>query len=163
MSSFAAASPLIAALVFMGGMIQVMYTDLTQQRIYDSAIVLLLAMYVPLAVMSGFDFTAIVMSLGTALIVFMAGFGCFSAGWLGSGSVKLAAICALWLGPETIIPFVLWTVILGSMVTLSVMALRRKRAREAGVKSRSREPLPFGPGIALAAVILFPQSTWGVM
>ena len=158
-----AASALVAALVFMGGMLLILYTDLTQQRIYNWILMLLVALYPPLAISSGFDFTAIVMAIGTAMLVFMAGIGCFSAGWLGVDSVKLAAICALWLGPETIISFTLWTLILGSMVTMSVMALRRKRALDEGRPYLAGQPLPFGPGMALAAVILFPQSTWGVI
>ena len=95
--------------------------------------------------------------------MFLAGFGCFYAGWLGGGDVKLAAVSALWLGPGTVIHFILWTAILGSIVTLSILALRRKRALERGRTTQHDRFLPYGPGMALAAIILFPQSSWGML
>ena len=157
------ASVVTAAVVFMGAMLHVMYTDLTRQRIYNASMLFLLASYFPLALASGFSLEAIAMAIGTGLIVFMAGFGCFSAGWLGGGDVKLGAVSALWLGPEVVISYLLWTAILGSMVTLSILLLRRKRALEAGIPYDRAAALPYGPGMALAAIILFPQSTWGLI
>ncbi len=157
------ASIVTAAIVFMGVMMHVMYTDLTQQRIYNWAVLLLLTLYFPLAVSAGFELQSIAMALGVGMIVFVGGLGCFSGGWLGGGDVKLAAVSALWLGPETVISYILWTAILGSMVTLSIMVLRRRRAIEAGLPYDSRASLPYGPGMALAAIILFPQSNWGLM
>lgn len=163
MSETGSASMLAAAAIFMGAMIHVMYTDLTQQRIHNRVILLLLAVFVPLAAISGFSLQAISLSFGTAILVFIAGFGCFSAGWLGGGDVKLAAVSALWLGPGTVIHFILWTAVLGSMVTLSILALRRKRALESGQAYQRDRFLPYGPGMALAAIILFPQSSWGLL
>lgn len=160
MSDSVSASVLAAAAIFMGAMIHVMYTDLTQQRIHNRVILLLLAAFLPLAAISGFSLQTIALSAGSAVLVFLAGFGCFYAGWLGGGDVKLAAVSALWLGPGTVIHFVLWTAILGSMITLSILALRRKRALENGLEYRRDRFLPYGPGMALAAIILFPQSSW---
>lgn len=157
------ASIITAAIVFMGAMMHVMYTDLTQQRIYNWAILMLLSLYFPLALSAGFDLQAVAMASGTAMIVFMAGLGCFSAGWLGGGDVKLAAVSALWLGPETVISYILWTAILGSIVTLSIMVLRRRQAMASGQDYNRHASLPYGPGMALAAIILFPQSNWGMM
>ena len=157
------ASVVTAALVFMGAMMHVMYTDLTRQRIYNSVILVLLGLYFPLALTAGFSLDFVALSLGTGLVVFLGGFACFSAGWLGGGDVKLAAVSAVWLGPGTVIPFLLWTAILGSIVTVSIMVLRRKRAQEAGLPFDRAASLPYGPGMALAAIILFPQSSWGMM
>ena len=160
MSDPVSASVLAAAAIFMGAMIHVIYTDLTQQRIPNRIVLLLLAAFLPLAAVSGFSFQTIAFAIGSAILIFVAGFGCFYAGWLGGGDVKLAAVCALWLGPGTVIHFVLWTAILGSIVTLSILALRRKRALETGQEYRRDRFLPYGPGMALAAIILFPQSSW---
>lgn len=157
-------SAFTASILFMGAMIHVLYTDLTQERIHNWLILSLLTVYFPLAMTAGFSLPHIAMSVGTGMIVFMAGLGCFSAGWLGGGDVKLAAVTALWLGPETVISYLLWTAILGSMITFSILALRRKRALEAGLGFNARgTSLPYGPGMALAAIILFPQSTWGIL
>ena len=157
------ASVITASVVFMGAMIWVMYTDLTQQRIPNAVILFLVVTYLPLALSAGFELDAMTYAFGSALIVFMAGFGCFSAGWLGGGDVKLAAVSALWLGHDTVISYVLWTAILGSIVTLSIMALRRKRAIDADLPFDRHTSLPYGPGMALAAIILFPQSGWGAL
>lgn len=163
MSELGSASTITAAIVFMGAMIHAMYTDLTQERIHNWTILAMLALFVPLASTAGVGFNEITLAFGTALVVFMAGFGCFAAGWLGGGDVKLAAAAALWLGPGAVIPFVLWTAILGTMITLSILALRRKRMLDAGLDYQRPDFLPYGPGIALAAIVIFPQSTWGLM
>lgn len=150
----------IASLVFMGAMIHVMYTDLTQQRIHNWIIIGLVAVYLPLGLAAGFDLEDLAMGFGAGLIVFMAGFGCFAMGWLSASDVKLAAVSAMWLGPTVVIHYLLWTAILGTMITFAILALRRKRALEEGRLYHRGLPLPYGPGMALAAIILFPQSGW---
>ena len=153
------ASVITAAVVFMGAMLHVMYTDLTQERIHNWIILGMLGLFVPLASTAGFEFSQIAMAFGTALVVSLAGFGCFTAGWLGGGDVKLAATAALWLGPGSVIPFVLWTAILGTMITLSILALRRKRMMDAGMQYERPNFLPYDPKITLTTIIIFPQST----
>ena len=152
---------IVASLIFMGAMVHVLYTDLTQERIHNWVIIGLIALYLPLGFAAGFELQDLAMGFGAGLIVFMAGFGCFTMGWLDAGDVKLAAVSAMWLGPTVVFHYLLWTAILGTMITFAILALRRKRALEEGREFRRGLPLPYAPGMALAAIILFPQSGWG--
>lgn len=160
MSNAANLYALLAAALFMGAMVVVLYTDLTKQVIPGWITLALLVIFLPMAISSGLDLQTIALSVGAGLMIFMAGFGCYTIGILDGPEIKLAAVSALWLGPGAALLYVLWTAILGTMVTFAILALRRKRAIEAGEAYRKEAFLPYGPGMALAAIILFPQSSW---
>lgn len=162
MSDLASVAPMIAGAVFMGGMAHVIYTDLTTHRIRNWLIIALLVAYWPLAMIAEFSMGLIVASAGIGLLVFMTAFGCFAAGWVGGGDVKLAGVSVLWLGPDLAIIYLLWTAILGSLVALAILAARRLQVQRGEMAATLTTALPYGPGMALAAVILFPQSPWGL-
>ncbi|MBI4403277.1 MAG: prepilin peptidase [Deltaproteobacteria bacterium] len=68
---------------------------------------------------------------------------------LGGGDVKLLAMIGAWLGPQSILFTILISSALGSIVGVSLMIGRKKDLKSA---------IPFGPFLALAAVI---YQRWG--
>jgi prepilin peptidase CpaA len=61
--------------------------------------------------------------LGMGLVMLVAGALLFARGLAGGGDVKLAAACALWMGP--LLPgFLVFMTILGGVVVLVLLALR---------------------------------------
>jgi leader peptidase (prepilin peptidase) / N-methyltransferase len=63
---------------------------------------------------------------------------------LGGGDVKLLALIGAWLGVKSILTVVVLSSLLGSIVGIGIMILKRKDFKSA---------IPFGPFLALAAVI----------
>lgn len=61
--------------------------------------------------------------LGMGVAVFLVGALLFARGLLGGGDVKLAAACALWMGP-TLPTFLVFMMILGGAITVVLLALR---------------------------------------
>lgn len=61
----------------------------------------------------------------TGAAVFTVGAVCFYLGYWGGGDVKLYAAGALWMGPELILPFLVWVSLLAGLVALLLLGLRR--------------------------------------
>ena len=64
-------------------------------------------------------------SLGLAVVLFLALAALHAAGWLGGGDVKLAAGCAAGLAPHAVLPFITATGIAGGVLAALHLALRR--------------------------------------
>ncbi|MDA8249015.1 MAG: prepilin peptidase [Rhodospirillales bacterium] len=102
-------------------------------------------------------------SLGLAVVLFLALAALHAAGWLGGGDVKLAAGCAAGLAPHAVLPFITATGIAGGVLAALHLALRRlppgrRAAVPAGALRRvwraerwriaRHGPLPYGIAIA---------------
>lgn len=141
--------------LFLVIMLHAAVTDLMYRRIRNAAVAALAAAYLPLALLAGFPAMTLLASLAAAVGVFALGVGCFAAGWLGGGDVKLAAVAVLWLGAGLALPYLLLATLMGAGVILAILAARRlRRLRGPG------RPLPYGPGLACAAALLIDRSPW---
>jgi prepilin peptidase CpaA len=60
---------------------------------------------------------------GAAVLV--VGFGLFAAGWFGAGDAKLLSGIALWVGWPLFVPYLLFTVLAGGILTLVLIVFRR--------------------------------------
>jgi prepilin peptidase CpaA len=61
----------------------------------------------------------------TGAAVFAVGALCFYLGYWGGGDVKLYAAGGLWMGPDLILPFLVWVSLLAGLVALVILGLRR--------------------------------------
>lgn len=149
-----------AVIVFFSGMLHASITDLKHRKIANWTILALLIAYLPIAMMADLTWVTIATSAAASVLVFAAGFGAFCAGVLGGGDVKLAAICTLWLGAGLVLPFLFMAAILGGAIAIVfLLAARVGRARGSAVKA-DLSLIPYGPGLACAAVLLFGKSPW---
>ncbi len=148
-----------ASAIFFGAMLHVAVTDILHRRIRNRAMMVLAIFYLPLAMLSGLSAGAILVSAAAAIAVFAGGVGCFAAGWVGGGDVKLAALSALWLGSGLVLPYLLLAAVFGAVVSLAILAAGRLgQRRQAGRDACAA--LPYGPGMACAALLLFDRSPW---
>lgn len=105
----------------------------------------------------------------TGAAVFSVGAICFYLGYWGGGDVKLYAAGALWMGPDLILPFIVWVSLLAGLVALLLLGLRRiarlrmvARGSGMGAPSPSGFPrvlmadagVPLGLPLAAAAILL---------
>lgn len=102
--------------------------DLGQLRIPNWVNLALALLFLP-ALWLGPREVSLLAHAGTGALVLAAGLLMFAAGWLGGGDVKLAAACALWLGPgPQLAEFALWTALAGG-VLVAWLGLGRAAAR----------------------------------
>ncbi len=92
-----------------------------------------------------------------------AGLGCFAVGYLifilrimGGGDVKLISALALWTGLETLLDFIFLTAIIGGVLTILLLIIRRIKRSSASLPRllRKGQPVPYGIAIALAFLTL---------
>lgn len=125
------------------------------------------ASFVLAALIVGLPWSILVDHLGAGITMLLVGFGMFARGRLGGGDAKLMAAAALWLGFEHLLPFLLWTAILGGGLALLLLAYRRMLpppwliCQPWALRLHDpKEGIPYGIALAGAALIVYPQTIW---
>lgn len=141
--------------------------DVMTMKIRNRLVAALFLGYALLAPLAGIAFDEMGLSLALAGGVFLAGFTLFSMGWIGGGDAKLASATVLWLGAAHVLPWLVYTALIGGVLTLAVLVFRqvelpvrwnvpewaeRLHAPQAGV--------PYGAAMAPAALMMFPHTAW---
>jgi prepilin peptidase CpaA len=75
---------------------------------------------------------SIVVHVAIAAVVLLFFSAFFVAGWIAGGDVKFIAAIALWMGPENTSLFVLLTALLGALLALALLQVKRYGDRLAG-------------------------------
>lgn len=162
-----AAAGLLACAVFGAGMLHAIVTDLRHRRIRNWLVAALAACWAPMALAAAIPASEMATAAAAAMLVLAAGFACFSAGWLGGGDVKLAAVAVLWLGAGQALAFLLLTSVLGgALAGLLLLARRAGGARRRSSARTITAPLravPYGPALAAAALALLHGSPWAAV
>ena len=142
-------------------------TDLFTMTISNRVSLALAAGFLLLAVGSGMSFTDIMMHAGAGAAVLVAGFVCFSRGWVGGGDARVAAAAALWFGFAHLMNYLLYASLFGGALTLVLLQFRqwplpvafagqpwlaRLHDKETGI--------PYGIALAVAALMIYPETEW---
>lgn len=160
-AGFAAIMLLPAGLIYAG------LVDLTTMRIPNGLIAILCVGFVVAAQLAGVSAQTIGLSIAVALSVLLCSAALFALGLIGGGDAKLAAVAALWLGSDHVVPFLAYTALIGGGLALLVLAFRAfalpARLRARGWIERLHAPtsgIPYGIALGLAALAVFPQTHW---
>ena len=128
-------------------------TDIKYRLIPNSLCLIIAALWLPYAIFMTGDF---LYPFITALIILALGIAAFSGGWLGGGDAKLLAACALWMGPDQIVPFLFHTALAGGAMALLwrfEAPVRFALARGGlDVQIVATRALPYGLAIAVGAL-----------
>jgi prepilin peptidase CpaA len=130
-------------------------------------VLLFLLAYAVLAPFAGFTANEIERSVAVAAGVLLFGFIFFALGWVGGGDAKLAAVTALWFGPDHTPAYLFYMALLGSAFTLAILQFRvlplpaylQNRSWIARLHSHGSS-VPYGVAMALAALVVLPQTRW---
>ena len=142
-------------------------SDLLTMTISNRVSLILLGGFFGLALAGGMDAADALAHLGAGGLVLVLAFGLFARDWIGGGDAKLAAVTALWLGFDHLLPYVICASLLGGALTLALLQFRmsplpdwlagsgwvqRLHASDAGV--------PYGVALAAAALAVYPHTQW---
>ena len=156
-----------AMFMFVFTMVYAVVADLTTNKIRNGLMLLFLLAYAVLAPFAGFTVYEIEWSVAVAGGVLLVAFIFFALGWMGGGDAKLAAVTALWFGADYTPAYLIYTALLGGALTLALLQFRML-ALPACLPNRSwiarlHSPgsgVPYGVAMALAALVVFPQTRW---
>ena len=140
---------------------------------------MLIPNWIPLTLVGAFavfamlylDGDAVLRHLGLAAVVFVLGVVFFVAGWIGGGDVKLMTAVMLWIGPQAATSYVIVMAVLGAVLALTLLALRRYsnvyRAWAPNnwlvnrmVDMAEAGYCPYGVAIGIAALVPSAASIW---
>ncbi|MGQ0446570.1 MAG: A24 family peptidase [Beijerinckiaceae bacterium] len=140
-------------------------SDLLTMTISNRISIALAVLFIAMAFACGLPATQILRHLacGAAMLVFA--FGLFAMGWIGGGDAKLAAATAIWLGFDHLGDYALSASLIGGVLTLSIIMLRKWPLPGALLArqwaTRLHEPgtgIPYGIALATAGLMLYPET-----
>jgi prepilin peptidase CpaA len=142
-------------------------SDFLTMTISNRVSLLLAAGFCGLALATGMPLEDIGFHVLAGAVVLIAGFLCFTKGWIGGGDAKLAAATSLWFGFAHLYDFVLFASVLGGILTLLLLTFRswplppwfgriecveRLHDKDCGV--------PYGIALAAAGLLIYPYTVW---
>ena len=156
----------IALLLFPAGMALAASSDLLTMKISNTLILLLVAAFFGVALAVQLPLDVLAMHVLCAFAVLVAGFVFFALGWVGGGDAKLASATALWLGFGLAMPYLVYSALLGGLLTLAILGLRKLPLMPVLTRYRWLERLynpksgvPYGIALALAGMLTYSGST----
>lgn len=155
----------LALLVFPLLMVLAAASDLLTMRISNRLVLILAAIFLLLALLSGLPLPQLGMHLAGGLLVLCVAFAFFALGWIGGGDAKLAAATALWFGVADLLPYLVYATLLGGALTLMILLARHwplpptlMNVRWLGRLHDSKTGIPYGIALALAGILVYPQT-----
>lgn len=156
----------IALLLFPAGMALAAASDLLTMKISNRLVLLLVVAFFGVALAVQLPLEVLALHVACALVVLAVGFTFFALGWMGGGDAKLAAATALWLGFGLAMPYLLYATVLGGVLTLAILALRKLPLMPVLARydwlERLHDPksgVPYGIALAIAGLMTYSSST----
>jgi prepilin peptidase CpaA len=143
------------------------WSDLFTMTIPNRVSVVLAAAFLGFGALDGSTVGEIGGHFAAGFVVLVIGFGFFCRGWLGGGDAKFAAASSLWLGWSHVCEYLLYASLLGGVLTLFVLELRKRTLPPALASQtwvmRLHDPaggIPYGIALAIAALLVYPSTMW---
>ena len=102
-----------------------------------------------------------------SLLVLAVAFGFFTRGWIGGGDAKLAAATALWLGFAHLTDYLVVSALVGGVMTILLLELRKIPLPAALAETRWIAHLhavdtgiPYGIALAAAGLVIYPETVF---
>lgn len=139
-------------------------SDLLTMTISNKLSIALVMGFYLVALLLGLPATTIAVHSAAAFVVLAVSFSMFAAGWIGGGDAKLVAAIALWLGFEQLMPYLILASVLGGVLTLTLLTMRRVPLPACLLgqdwAQRLHAPttgVPYGIALAVAALMTYPH------
>src|ERR1700710_2842463 len=142
-------------------------SDLFTMSISNRVSLALASGFLVLALLSGMEFSEILLHLGAGATVLAVAFACFAMGWVGGGDAKVVLAAALWFGFGPLMDYLLYASLFGGVLTLLLLQFRqwplpylfagqtwllKLHAKESGI--------PYGIALAIGALMIYPETEW---
>ena len=141
------------------------FSDLLTMRISNTLVVMIAVSFFAVAALAHLPLDAVFLNMGCASVVLLITFAMFAPGWIGGGDAKLAAATTLWMGFGLTLPYLVYTALLGGVLTLLILGLRRLPLTPLMARYRwierlhdPRTGVPYGIALAVAALLMYSQT-----
>ena len=140
--------------------------DLLTMRIPNGVSLGIAAAFLVVAPIAGMPVQEMLMHFLVGAAVLIAGMILFSLRLVGGGDAKLLAAACLWLGPNQLLPYLVYVTIFGGALALLLLAYRGMPAGAfplpawAARLHKPRSGMPYGLAIAAGALAVYPLTAW---
>ena len=155
----------IVLLIFPVLMVFAASSDLFTMRISNLLVLMLVVGFFIVALIVQMPVETMLSNLGCAAVVLLVTFAFFAFGWIGGGDAKLAAATVLWLGLSLLLPYIVYSGLLGGALTLVLLAFRNlplpaslQRIKWLDRLHDKKQGVPYGIALAAAALLVYPQT-----
>lgn len=136
-------------------------TDLLSMTVPNWISLLLVVGFAVLAPLVGIGWSEAGLHVALAAGALIVTFAMFSFGWIGGGDAKLFAATCLWLGPEQMLLYAIYSALIGGALTLLILFLRSVPL-PAMLHSQGwlapNEGVPYGIALAAAGLLIYPET-----
>ena len=138
--------------------------DLFTMKIPNRISLALIAAFFAAALLAGVSLQTIGIHAAIAMGVLAATFLLFAFNMLGGGDAKLMAAGALWMGPEQIVPFLVYVTVFGGALSVVILAYRKFPAGAFALPGWAQRlhvggtGIPYGIAIAAGGLMVFPHT-----
>jgi prepilin peptidase CpaA len=143
------------------------FSDLFTMTIANRVSLILAGGFFLLAVLTGMSAHDMLSHAGAGAAVLVVAFACFTQGWIGGGDAKLAAATVLWLGLGHLADYLIYASLLGGALTIALIQFRTMpmpqllMGREWAERLHRQDTgVPYGIALAVAALVVYPQTEW---
>lgn len=140
-------------------------SDLLTMRISNKLVLMLIVGFFIVALVAQLPPDVIIMNLGCAAVVLVAAFAFFAFGWIGGGDAKFAAATVLWIGLGPLLPYIVYSGLLGGALTLLLLAVRNlplpapmQRIAWIDRLHDKKQGVPYGLALAAGGLLVYPQT-----
>lgn len=141
--------------------------DLMTMTIPNRLNIVFAILFFPAALYAGMPLDVIGLHIGAGVAMLAVGFAMFAFGWIGGGDAKFFAVTAMWLGLGALLEYALIASLLGGALTVVLLIARAYPLpfvlgrREWAVRLHHEQSgIPYGIALALAGMIVFPETAW---
>lgn len=140
------------------------WSDARELRIPNWVSMALMAGFAGSALGVGVSLEMVAWHLAAGAVTLVFGFALFAFGYFGGGDAKLMAVSALWIGWDNLIFFVFAVVMVGGVLSIAVVVLRKGLGLWPDWVIKSAEGLftpdkavPYGIAIAAGVLLVLPR------
>ena len=152
-------------IIFPALMIWCAASDFLTMKITNRLVLLVLASYVVVAPIAGIPFGTMLWSFGIAFAVLVVTFTLFQLGVIGGGDAKMCPAIMLWVGPTLGLEFAIMFSLLGGVLTIVLLLVRRAPpmpiigGQDWYVRlTHPKSGIPYGIAFAAGALLVYPET-----
>lgn len=141
-------------------------SDTLSMTIANRVPLLLLAVFLVVAPLTGMAWTDFGMHLAAGALLLTVTFGLFALGGMGGGDAKLIAATAVWFGfSMPLVEYLLTAAFLGGLMTLAILSYRGSSLAHVTSQnmflrnfSKDAKGVPYGITLGISGLLVFPAS-----